>query len=72
MEKSRHAFWPTRWTNRGETPNAILNNFDDLRELWYWSLQNLSDTEMKSRIRRVYTYMERFLYFLNVVLKKKF
>ena len=32
-EKSVHAFCPTRWTVRGETLNAILNNFDELREL---------------------------------------
>ena len=33
--KSVHAFCPTRWTVRGETLNAILNSFDELRELWY-------------------------------------
>ena len=67
-EKSVHAFWPTRQTVRGETPNTVLNNF----ELWDWSLQNLSDTEMKSRIRRIYTYMEMFSYLFDVLLEKKF
>ena len=33
--KSVHAFCPMRWTVRGETLNAILNSFDELRELWY-------------------------------------
>ena len=51
MEKSVHAFCPTQWTVRGETLNAILSNFYELRELWYWSLKNLSDSEMKSIIR---------------------
>ena len=27
-------FCPTRWTVGGETLNAILNNFDELRELY--------------------------------------
>ena len=61
--------------------NAILNNFDELRELWYWSLhgdiispwslQNLSDTEMKSRIRGVYRW-KGFCMFVCVLLEKKF
>ena len=66
-----HAFRPTGWTVRGETLNAILNNFDKLRELWYWSLQNLSDTEMKSRIRGVYTYMEKFSYLFGCFVGKE-
>ena len=61
-EKNVHAFYPTRWTVRGETMNAVFNNFNELRKLSNWSLQNLSDTERNFRIRRVYTYMERFLY----------
>ena len=60
-KKSVHAFCPTQWTVRGETLNAILNNFNEL---------NLSDTEIKSRIRGVYTYMERFSYIFGCFVGK--
>ena len=39
--------------------------------LWYWSLQNLSEIEMKSRIRGVCTYMERFSYLFGCFVEKE-
>jgi len=33
-----HAFCPTRWTVRGESLEAVLNNYMKLMELWEWSL----------------------------------
>ena len=33
-----HAFCPTRWTVRGESLEAVLNNYMELMELWEWSL----------------------------------
>ena len=48
-----HAFCPTRWTVRGEALASVLNNHDELMELWDWSLDVLKDTEMKSRINGV-------------------
>ena len=36
-----------RWTVRGESLEAVLNNY---MELWEWSLDICKDTEMKARI----------------------
>ena len=44
---------PSRWTVRAKSLGSILNNFGYLRELWGWSVQNCSDTDMKARIRGV-------------------
>ncbi|XP_022796425.1 zinc finger MYM-type protein 1-like [Stylophora pistillata] len=43
-----HAFCPTRWTVRGESLEAVLNNHIELTELWEWSLDICTDTEMKA------------------------
>ena len=36
--KSVHEFCPTRWTVRGEVMESFLNNYEELMELWNWSL----------------------------------
>ena len=64
--KSIHAFCPTRWTVRGETLRSIVSNYDELLELWEWSLERLSDTEMKARIRGAAAVMERFSFFFGL------
>ena len=48
--KGIHTFCPTRWTIRGETLGSIVNNHNELMQLWEWSRQNTKDTEMKARI----------------------
>ena len=63
--KSIHAFCPTRWTVRGEALSAISNNHDELMELWDWSLNVLTDTEMKARIRGAIAAMQRFQFFFG-------
>ena len=62
LDKSIHAFCPRRW-KRGETLKSVLNNCDELLELWDWSLNNFTNTEMKGRVRGDPLFMEKFLYF---------
>ena len=42
--KGVQALCSTRWTVRGESLESILNNFDELMELWDWPLENIRDT----------------------------
>ena len=58
--KGVHTLCSTRWTVRGESLESILNNFDELMELWDWSLENLRDTQMKARIGSVKAAMPTF------------
>ena len=58
--KGIHAFCPTRWTVRGEALQSILSNYEELMDLWEWSLSNIKDTEMKARIRGVQAVMPTF------------
>lgn len=57
---------PTRWTVRANALKSIIDNYPQLRELWEWSLDNTSDTEMKARIRGVDTYMSRFDFYFGL------
>ena len=41
---------PTRRTVRASAIHSIVENYPALKELWTWSLDNCSDTEMKARI----------------------
>ena len=65
-----HAFCPTRWTIRGESCQAMLDNYDELMELWDWVLANVKDTEMKARIRGVQSYMRQFKFIFGCRLGK--
>ena len=58
--KKIHNLCPTRWTVRGEAMHSYLNNYSELMELWDWSLKNVTDTEMKARIRGVQVVMGTF------------
>ena len=58
--KGIHAICPTRWTVRGEALESILNNYDELTNLWNLSIDTLHDTEMKARIRGVQANMPTF------------
>ena len=66
--KGVHALCSTRWTVRGESLESILNNFDELMELWDWSLENLRDTQMKARIGGVKAAMPTFDYLYSSLL----
>ena len=59
---------PTRWTVRAKSLRSIVENFDDLKTLWDWSLDNCSDTEMKARIRGVSVNMRTFDYIYGAFL----
>ena len=61
-----HTSCPTRWTVRGESLEAVLNNY---MELWEWSLDICKDTEMKARIRGVQGMMTTFPFVLWVHLR---
>ena len=58
--KGIHNLCPTRWTVRGEAIHSYLNNYSELMELWEWSQKNVTDTEMKARIRGVQVVMGTF------------
>lgn len=62
------ALCPTRWTVRGEALASVLNNHDELMELWDWSLEILKDTEMKSRITGVKSIMAKFSFYFGCCL----
>ena len=47
-EKSVHAFCPTRWTVQGITLKSIIDNHNELMDLWESSLKITEDTEMKA------------------------
>ena len=51
---------PTRSTVHGEALESILNNYDELMNLWGWSIDTLHDTELKARIRGVQANMPTF------------
>ena len=57
---------PTRWTVCGETLDSIINNHEQLMSLWEWSLQKLTNTEMKARIHGAISYMKKSDFFLVV------
>ena len=65
-----HAFCPTRWTIRGKTLLSILNNHEELMELWKWSLTLVKDTEMKARIIGVKSMMKKFDFLFGCAIGK--
>ena len=58
--KGIHALCPTRWTVRGEALLSVLNNYEELMDMWEWSLEVLPDSVMKRRIRAVEANMQTF------------
>ena len=48
--KSIQKLCPTRWTVRGEALEAIVENHNELMEIWEWSLEHVQLTEMRGRI----------------------
>lgn len=59
-------FCPTRWTVRGDCLKGVIENYDELQELWDWSLDNVSDTEMKARIRGISSHTREFAYCFGI------
>ena len=46
--KDVHTLCPTRWTVRRDALAAFIENYTELMDLWDWSLQATSGTEMKA------------------------
>ena len=63
-----HAFCKTRWTVRGSTLKSIVDNHNELMELWDWSLSILKDTEMKVRVKGAHATMKKFSFFFGAML----
>ena len=70
-DPSVHAFCVTRWTVRGNTLAAIINNHKEVMALWEQALQITKDTEMKARIIGVQEQMRQFRYFFGCFLGQK-
>ena len=58
---------PTRWTVRGQALQSIIANYDMLQLLWEESLTFVRETDIKSRIMGVSTYMKSFDFFFGVL-----
>ena len=56
---------------RREALAATLNNYNELIDLWDWSLTILTDTEMKARIRGVQAMMTSFDFFFGFSLGER-
>ena len=65
-----HAFCPTRWTIRGRTLLSLLNNHEELMDLWKWSLTVVKDTEMKARIIGIKSMMKKFVFLFGCAIGK--
>ena len=50
---------------RGETLDLIINNYEQLMSLWEWSLQKLTNTQMKARIHGAISHMKKFDFFFG-------
>ena len=48
---------------RGEASDSIINNYEQRMSLWEWSLQKLTNTEMKVRIHGAISHMKKFGFF---------
>ena len=59
-------FCHTRWTVRADCLKSIIVNFDELQELWDWSLQNCSCSEMKGRIQGIKVHSLKFSYCFGI------
>ena len=57
--KSVHAFCPTRWTVRGDTLKALINNHNELMGGWENDIPTTTNTDMKARMIGVQTTMRK-------------
>ena len=59
---------PTRWTVWAESLRNIIDNYEVLNEVWVESLEEVTDTEIKARIRGVQSQMSKFDFYYGVML----
>ena len=53
---------------RADAMTSMISNYNVLHELWDWSLDNCTVTEMKARIRGVQVRMQPFEFLFGLVL----
>ncbi len=51
---------------------SILENYRSVDELWVWSIETVSDSEMKARIRGVQAYAGKFIFYMVLCFGKYF
>ncbi len=59
---------PTRWTVRADALHSIACNYEALLQLWDESLDFVQETNMRTRIMGVRSYMETFNFFFGISL----
>ena len=59
---------PTRWTVRAESMQSIIDNYQQLKALWEWSLEEYKESEPKIRIEGVQARMKKFDFFFGLTL----
>ncbi|KAG7176606.1 Zinc finger MYM-type protein 1-like 6, partial [Homarus americanus] len=59
---------PRRWTVRAKALTCVTENYSLLKELWSWSLDHCTDTQMKTIIRGIYAHMLQFDFFFGLTL----
>lgn len=59
---------PTHWTVRGDSLGSVVNNYAVLQETFEQSKNEVTDTEMKSRIIGVSAQMTSFEYLFGILL----
>ena len=45
---------------------GVIENFDELQELWEWAVDNTSDTSMKAKICEFFSYSKTFSYCFGI------
>ncbi len=61
---------PTRWTVRAESLASIIDNYENVQELWERAYGAGTNSEMKARIRGVESQMKTFKFFFSMVLSE--
>ena len=61
---------PTRWPVRAESLHSILANYEHILLLWETGVHETSNTEMKARIRGVWSRMQSFNFLFCIVLSE--
>ena len=59
---------PTRWTVRADAMISVISHYSVLHELWDWSLDNCTVTEMKAQVRGEQIHMHQFQFIFGLVL----
>ena len=58
----------TRWTVRAKSMQSIIDNYQKLKALWEWSLEEYKESERKIRIEGMQARMKKFDFFFGLTL----